>query len=144
MRWRTETEVVDGKGQFVCGEKRCSERDDLRTWEVNFKYEEQAETKNTLVKLRLCPTCSDMLNFRQKRKEIRRRKKRKRSAKEKRDSSRRKEKVGKDDSSSSESSSSSVSESRGSKSGCKQKRKRSPDRDSGQRFLDNFWNQMMR
>lgn len=24
LRWRTEAEVVSGKGQFVCGEKHCS------------------------------------------------------------------------------------------------------------------------
>lgn len=40
MRWRVEKEVVDGKGHFVCGEKKCSERKDLTTWEVNFAYVE--------------------------------------------------------------------------------------------------------
>ncbi|KAH7714191.1 acid phosphatase [Aphelenchoides avenae] len=33
MRWRTEKEVRSGKGQFECGSKHCTERDDLSTWE---------------------------------------------------------------------------------------------------------------
>lgn len=52
MRWRTEQEVVNGKGQFSCGNKTCSESEGLRTWEVNFAYEEEEEKKNALVKLR--------------------------------------------------------------------------------------------
>ena len=27
MRWRTEKEVVAGKGQFTCGERKCKETD---------------------------------------------------------------------------------------------------------------------
>lgn len=52
MRWRTEQEVVNGKGQFSCGNKTCPEAEGLRTWEVNFAYREQEEKKNALVKLR--------------------------------------------------------------------------------------------
>lgn len=52
MRWRTEKEVLDGKGQFTCGEKRCEARDDLKSWEVNFAYIEEGQKKNALVKLR--------------------------------------------------------------------------------------------
>lgn len=52
MRWRTEQEVVSGKGQFSCGNKTCPEAEGLRTWEVNFAYKEQEEKKNALVKLR--------------------------------------------------------------------------------------------
>lgn len=51
MRWRTEPEVITGKGQFSCGNKRCEEKEGLRTWEVNFGYIEQGEKKNALVKL---------------------------------------------------------------------------------------------
>ena len=51
MRWRIEKEVLDGKGQFSCGEKRCKEVEDLRTWEMNFGYIEQGIKKNALVKL---------------------------------------------------------------------------------------------
>lgn len=52
MRWRVEREVVQGKGQFSCGAKRCEARDGLRSWEVNFAYMEKGERKNALVKLR--------------------------------------------------------------------------------------------
>ncbi|VIO94677.1 Uncharacterized protein BM_BM2085 [Brugia malayi] len=56
MRWRTEREVRSGKGQFECGNKRCKEKDYLTSWENSIK-------KNALVKLRLCPECSKMLNY---------------------------------------------------------------------------------
>jgi len=39
-------------GQFECGAKRCTERDGLRSWEVNFAYVEDGQKKNALVKLR--------------------------------------------------------------------------------------------
>lgn len=51
LRWRTEKEVVVGKGQFQCGSKKCQIKEGLRSWEVNFGYEEQGEKKNALVKL---------------------------------------------------------------------------------------------
>ncbi|XP_064603089.1 protein FRA10AC1 homolog [Liolophura sinensis] len=70
MRWRTEKEVVDGKGQFICGNKKCLETSSLRTWEVNFGYVENQEKKNALVKLRLCPDCSYKLNYHHRRKEV--------------------------------------------------------------------------
>ena len=52
MRWRVEKEVLTGKGQFICGEKKCTSREGLKTWEVNFGYVEHGEKKNALVKLR--------------------------------------------------------------------------------------------
>ena len=52
MRWRIEKEVIDGKGQFVCGEKKCTIKEGLKSWEVNFAYMEHGERKNALVKLR--------------------------------------------------------------------------------------------
>ena len=67
MRWRVEKEVVSGKGQFSCGNKRCDVGSGgggggadaaaaataaLRSWEVNFGYVEHGEKKNALVKLR--------------------------------------------------------------------------------------------
>ncbi|XP_042889810.1 protein FRA10AC1 homolog [Penaeus japonicus] len=70
MRWRIEKEVIDGKGQFTCGEKRCSETEGLRTWEMNFGYVEQGVKKNALVKLRLCHDCSYRVNYHHKRKEV--------------------------------------------------------------------------
>ena len=51
LRWRTEKEVVIGKGQFQCGSKQCSIKEGLRSWEINFGYEEHGEKKNALVKL---------------------------------------------------------------------------------------------
>ncbi|XP_075216646.1 protein FRA10AC1 homolog [Lycorma delicatula] len=72
MRWQTEQELITGKGQFVCGEKRCRNADNLKTWEVNFGYIEHGEKKNALVKLRLCSDCSVKLNYKHKRKEIKR------------------------------------------------------------------------
>ncbi|KAI8340565.1 folate-sensitive fragile site protein Fra10Ac1-domain-containing protein [Chlamydoabsidia padenii] len=61
LRWRTENEVVMGKGQFICA--ACEETDDLTSWEVNFGYLEDGMKKNELVKVRLCPGCSDKLNY---------------------------------------------------------------------------------
>ncbi|KAG9484812.1 hypothetical protein GDO78_008105 [Eleutherodactylus coqui] len=70
FRWRVEKEVVSGKGQFFCGNKRCDEKEGLKSWEVNFGYMEHGEKKNALVKLRLCPECSYKLNFHHTRKEV--------------------------------------------------------------------------
>ncbi|XP_011301313.1 protein FRA10AC1 homolog [Fopius arisanus] len=74
LRWRTEKEVVVGKGQFECGNKKCNVKDGLRSWEVNFGYEEHGEKKNALVKLRLCPECSEKLNYKTKKREVKRQK----------------------------------------------------------------------
>nr|KAJ3418941.1 hypothetical protein HK105_007634 [Polyrhizophydium stewartii] len=64
MRWRTRAEVIDGKGQSICGNLACSLRDNLRAWEVNFAYVEAGQSRNALVKLTLCPVCSVKLNYR--------------------------------------------------------------------------------
>ncbi|OAD73564.1 hypothetical protein PHYBLDRAFT_181581 [Phycomyces blakesleeanus NRRL 1555(-)] len=61
LRWRTEGEVVSG--QFVCASTRCDSTHSLESWEVNFRYAEDGEVKNELVKIRLCPSCSDKLNY---------------------------------------------------------------------------------
>jgi protein FRA10AC1 len=65
LRWRTESEVVSGKGQFECGnitpQKKCDARDSLHSFEVNFKYVEAGQVKNELVKVRLCPHCARKL-----------------------------------------------------------------------------------
>ena len=58
FRWRTQKEVVDGKGQFICAQKKtCTLKDGLRTWEVNFGYLEDEKKKFALVKVRLCAEC---------------------------------------------------------------------------------------
>lgn len=75
LRWRIEKEVIEGKGQFICGDKRCSEYEGLRSWEVNFAYMEHGEKKNTLIKLRLCPDCSYKLNYHHKKKLAKQKKK---------------------------------------------------------------------
>ncbi|XP_050980630.1 protein FRA10AC1 isoform X1 [Labeo rohita] len=56
--------------QFLCGNKRCENKEGLKSWEVNFAYVEQGEKRNALVKLRLCPECSFKLNYHHKRKEV--------------------------------------------------------------------------
>ncbi|EOX96681.1 Uncharacterized protein TCM_005877 isoform 2 [Theobroma cacao] len=33
LRWRTEKEVISGKGQFICGNKHCNEKEDLASYE---------------------------------------------------------------------------------------------------------------
>ena len=81
LRWRIEKEVVEGKGQFACGNKHCQDRENLESWEVNFAYVEQGERKNALVKLRLCPSCSLKLNHHHKRKLWKREKKSKKAKK---------------------------------------------------------------
>ncbi|KAJ3082017.1 hypothetical protein HDU99_003895 [Rhizoclosmatium hyalinum] len=40
-----------------------SHQPNLKSWEVNFAYKEGGTHKNALVKIRLCPECSYMLNY---------------------------------------------------------------------------------
>ena len=96
MRWRTETEVKSGKGQFVCSAKKCEEISNLRTWEMNFAYKEENIKKNALIKLSkqnwlyniyfsdnfcnftgLCHDCSYKLNYKSKKRQIKRIRKKK-------------------------------------------------------------------
>ncbi|GMP62595.1 hypothetical protein CsSME_00024639 [Camellia sinensis var. sinensis] len=63
LRWRTEKEVVSGKGQFVCGNKHCNEKDGLASYEVNFSYFEAGENKQALVKLVTCERCAEKLLY---------------------------------------------------------------------------------
>ncbi|CAD7943566.1 unnamed protein product [Amoebophrya sp. A25] len=63
FRWRTEQEVLSGKGQFVCGNKRCDRKLHLQSYEVNFVYVEQNKQKQALVKIRLCTECAFQLNY---------------------------------------------------------------------------------
>ncbi|CAH0719996.1 unnamed protein product, partial [Brenthis ino] len=75
LRWRVEKEVIMGKGQFQCGNKKCINDKSLKSWEVNFAYLEDNEKKNALVKVRLCPECSEKLNYKSKKREVKRLKK---------------------------------------------------------------------
>ncbi|RYH02471.1 hypothetical protein EON65_47870 [archaeon] len=61
LRWRTKEEVVSGKGQSYCSNKRCDNAHDLGTYELPFKYVEHEEEKLELVKVRLCVSCSALL-----------------------------------------------------------------------------------
>lgn len=74
LRWRIEKEVVIGKGQFECANKKCHIKNDLKSWEVNFGWDENGEKKNALVKVRLCPECSSKLNYHSKKREVKRKK----------------------------------------------------------------------
>ncbi|XP_034829457.1 protein FRA10AC1 homolog [Maniola hyperantus] len=85
LRWRVEQEVVLGKGQFQCGAKRCPNDQGLKSWEVNFAYVEDSEKKNALVKLRLCPECSEKLNYKSKKREVKRLKKSQKKKRKSRD-----------------------------------------------------------
>ncbi|GAB2300168.1 hypothetical protein Dimus_034207, partial [Dionaea muscipula] len=64
LRWRSEKEVVSGKGQFICGNKLCDEKDGLVSYEVNFSYFEAGENKQALVKLIACESCAEKLHYR--------------------------------------------------------------------------------
>ena len=61
MRWRTQTEVINSKGQYICGSISCEHKDALHSYEVPFKYIENSETKAELVKVRLCEQCAHRL-----------------------------------------------------------------------------------
>ncbi|GMF16963.1 unnamed protein product [Phytophthora lilii] len=73
LRWRTEMEVVAGKGQFSCGNKRCDERAGLHSYELLFAYVEHGERKRCLVKVRACSACAQKL-FYKKLMEVRKKK----------------------------------------------------------------------
>ncbi|GJP40941.1 hypothetical protein CLOM_g600 [Closterium sp. NIES-68] len=64
LRWRAHAEVLQGKGQFVCGTKGCDNREGLHSYEVNFAYHEAGQKKQALVKLRVCAKHAYQLNYR--------------------------------------------------------------------------------
>jgi protein FRA10AC1 len=88
LRWRTQKELFEGKGQFVCGNKECNEQEGLRSFEVNFGYVEQGIKKNALVKIRLCPACARKLYYKHEKKKMKelKRLEKKRKQKEKEES----------------------------------------------------------
>jgi protein FRA10AC1 len=66
LRWRTEQEVKNGRGEMTCSNKHCPITDhpinqQLVTFEVPFAYEERGERKKELVKIRLCLTCKSLM-----------------------------------------------------------------------------------
>ncbi|CAE7206588.1 FRA10AC1 [Symbiodinium pilosum] len=72
FRWRTEGEVLQGRGQFTCGHKHCHAKDMLKSYEVDFKYVEERR-KRALVKVRLCQDCAFKLHYRRIKKARKRR-----------------------------------------------------------------------
>ena len=75
VRWRTASEVRQGVGQVTCGNLRCQQRTGaaaaaagvgesiaLVSFEVPFAYAEGGKQSAALVKVRLCPRCSYLLN----------------------------------------------------------------------------------
>lgn len=62
LRWRTKEEVANGKGKQICASLNCSSTS-ISEFEVNFEYSEKNQTKQTLVKVSLCPSCSVLLNI---------------------------------------------------------------------------------
>ena len=61
MRWRTEKEVIEGKGQFSCGNVHCdvANNHELCSFEVPFRYtNREGKPVSTLVKVRLCSACA--------------------------------------------------------------------------------------
>ena len=50
LRWRTEQEVVIGKGQFSCGAIGCEVKMGLSSFEVPFQYRERGEDKQVRVR----------------------------------------------------------------------------------------------
>jgi len=75
FRWRTQDEVRQGRGQFQCAHKRCTSKNGLQSFEVDFKYKETGDTKRALVKVRLCEDCAYKLHYRRLKAERRRRRK---------------------------------------------------------------------
>jgi protein FRA10AC1 len=63
LRWRTEREVLNTKGQKVCGSKHCEIAEELNVYELPFKYVEDGEVKRELIKVCLCSACSAKLNY---------------------------------------------------------------------------------
>ncbi|KAI8098517.1 FRA10AC1-like protein [Halteromyces radiatus] len=81
LRWRTESEVVMGKGQFICASTRCDQTTHLTSWEVNFGYMEDGIKKNELVKVRLCEDCSYKLNYKTQKRKVKQKEKNKKKRK---------------------------------------------------------------
>ncbi|CAN8232036.1 unnamed protein product [Cochlearia groenlandica] len=87
LRWRTEKEVMTGKGQFLCGSKHCDEKEGLASYEVNFAYFEAGEHKQALVKLVACERCADKLYYKRRKEAERSDSKEKKKQKRKRNRS---------------------------------------------------------
>lgn len=63
LRWRTEVEVIAGRGQFTCASKHCESDLNLHSYEVPFDYLENNIRKSELVKVRVCINCARKLFY---------------------------------------------------------------------------------
>jgi protein FRA10AC1 len=63
LRWRTEDEVVLGKGHDFCGTLNCSSMDRLNHYELPFGYQEHGQEKAELVKVLVCKKCAKKLKY---------------------------------------------------------------------------------
>lgn len=63
LRWRTEREVIAGRGQFTCASKHCNSEKNLHSYEVPFDYSENNVKKSELVKVRVCIDCARKLFY---------------------------------------------------------------------------------
>lgn len=63
LRWRTEAEVIAGRGQFTCASKHCESDLNLHSYEVPFDYCEKNIRKSELVKVRVCINCARKLFY---------------------------------------------------------------------------------
>ena len=61
LRWRTEAEVLSGKGQFQCAALSCDGVLALHSYELPFRYLEKGLQKEALVKVRVCGNCAPKL-----------------------------------------------------------------------------------
>ena len=60
-RWRTKQEVLLGKGDIICGNKKCTNERALEDYEFVFRYREQEREKKAFVKVKLCSTCEPIM-----------------------------------------------------------------------------------
>ncbi|GAB5368381.1 hypothetical protein AAMO2058_001314400 [Amorphochlora amoebiformis] len=62
LRWRSESDVLLGKGKTICGNTKCTANTKLSSFEVNFAYVERGRRKQALVKIKLCKRCSRLMD----------------------------------------------------------------------------------
>lgn len=86
LRWRTESEVIAGRGQFTCASKHCDSDENLHSYEVPFEYSEKNVRKNELVKVRVCINCARKLFYEKLRAMRKERRKRRKKSDDKEDS----------------------------------------------------------
>ena len=60
----------------------CNESNSLQSFELNFKYNENGQDCNALVKVRTCPDCSTKLHYNSNKEKKRARREQRRAAKE--------------------------------------------------------------